>query len=271
MKKISLDSKIKLCGFLFAFPFFLFYLVPMVMTMGYSVVENSFSLQFAGLKHYADVWANEYFRLGLQNTFLISFVAVGCTLVLLLIACYFSMNLPTAAMKALFLLCIPFFTPSASMAAVWRSLFGTTLFSPDSLLRFSLVCMFIWKYLGVCILVLSFGMTQVPTDCLEAASLDGAGRLQTYVSVVLPMCRGTIALLFVLLLTYALRLYREDYLLYGEYPTDGVYLLQHYLTNHFRKLHYPAVAAGSVLFAGLCSIPLACIWLLGRRKERVAE
>lgn len=271
MKKISLDSKIKLCGFLFAFPFFLFYLVPMVMTMGYSMMENSFSLQFAGLKHYADVWANEYFRIGLQNTFLISFVAVGCTLVLLLIACYFSMNLPTAAMKALFLLCIPFFTPSASMAAVWRSLFGTTLFSPDSLLRFSLVCMFIWKYLGVCILVLSFGMTQVPTDCLEAAALDGAGRLRSYVSVALPMCRGIVTLLLVLLLTYALRLYREDYLLYGEYPTDGVYLLQHYLTNHFRKLHYPAVAAGSVLFAGLCSIPLACIWLLGRRKERVAK
>lgn len=271
MKRRSLNRKIGLAGFVCFLPFCVFYIAPMLITAGYSVVESSFSLRFAGFTHYAAVLSNDYFLLGLKNTLMISLLSVGSTFLLLLVICYFSMNRTAADMKPLFLLCIPFFTPTTSMAVIWRSLFGTTLFSPDSLLQWTLICMYIWKYLGVCILVLSFSMTQVPADCLEAAALDGAGRLRSYLRIVLPMCRGTVTLLMVLMLTYALRLYREAYLLYGEYPSDGVYLLQHYLTNHFRKLHYPIVAAGSVIFAGLGGLSMGCVWLLGRRRECTAQ
>lgn len=268
MKRMSLSRKMMLCGLAVFLPFAALYVVPLVMTLWYSVMENSFSMRFVGLLHYKEVWANEYFQMGLHNTFLISLASVGCNVMLLLCACFFGMYLPSYALRLLILLCIPYFAPSASVAAVWRSLFGTTLFSSDAWLRFSIGCLFLWKYSGVCVLILTVGIRQIPPEYLEAAEIDGAGRLRRYLLIALPMCRQILSLLLILMLAYALRLYREDYLLYGEYPVDGVYLLQHYLTNHFRKLHYPSVAAGTVIFVGMCSIIYGLMGLLGQKRRR---
>ncbi len=268
MKRMSLSRKMVLCGLVGFLPFAALYVAPLFMTLWYSVMENSFSMRFVGLMHYREVWGNEYFHMGLQNTFLISLASVGCNVALLLGACFFGMYLPASAARVLILLCIPYFAPSASMAAVWRGLFGATLFSSDAWLRFSIGCMFLWKYSGVCILMLTVGIRQIPPEYLEAAEIDGAGRLRRYLFIALPMCRQILSLLLLLMLAYALRLYREDYLLYGEYPVDGVYLLQHYLINHFRKLHYPTVAAGTVIFVGLCGGIYALMGLLGPKRRR---
>lgn len=48
----------------------------------------------------------------------------------------------------------------------------------------------------------------------------------------------------------ALKIYREAYLLYGEYPPNSVYLLQHYMNNHFYKLNYQRIASASLLLLG---------------------
>ena len=59
-------------------------------------------------------------------------------------------------------------------------------------------------------------------------------------SVLLGLCIALIDLFF------AWRTFREVYLLTGDYPHEGLYLLQHYLLHAFRRLQYGKLAAVSL-------------------------
>ena len=48
------------------------------------------------------------------------------------------------------------------------------------------------------------------------------------------------------------------YLLFGtSFPPDEVYLLQHYMYNHFLRLNYPYLAASALLFTLFLVIAVA--------------
>ena len=66
------------------------------------------------------------------------------------------------------------------------------------------------------------------------------------------------------------RVYKEAYLLFGEYPSEGVYLLQHYMSQQYMKLNYPYVSAAATVLMLLCAM-LYGAGLLGikRWNERV--
>ena len=59
------------------------------------------------------------------------------------------------------------------------------------------------------------------------------------------------------------RLFREAYVLYGAYPSESIYMVQHYMNNHFARLNYPTLASAAMLLtvflAGLM-LPLLCLF-----------
>ena len=56
-------------------------------------------------------------------------------------------------------------------------------------------------------------------------------------------------------------MYRESYLLFGDYPHESVYLMQNYMNNNFYAVNYQRLSTASILFgrfidaAGNASIP----------------
>ena len=70
-----------------------------------------------------------------------------------------------------------------------------------------------------------------------------------------------ISLALVVLLMFALRLYKESYLLFGEYPDESLYMIQHYMSNHFIRMNSQNVSVASVSFI---AISLTLYYLLSR-------
>ena len=45
------------------------------------------------------------------------------------------------------------------------------------------------------------------------------------------------------------KVFREVYLLTGDYPYDGLYMLQHFMNNTFNSLDYQKLSAAAVVMA----------------------
>jgi len=74
-----------------------------------------------------------------------------------------------------------------------------------------------------------------------------------------------IVLIFVLSFVNAFRVFREAYLIAGDYPHESIYMLQHLFNNWFTKLDIQKMSAAAVMMAAAVSILL---FLLERWNER---
>lgn len=96
---------------------------------------------------------------------------------------------------------------------------------------------------------------------------DGAGRPKAMLRIALPLLRPVTLFGIIYLAMNGLRIFRESYLLCGKYPPKNLYFIQNYVNNHFSKLDYSLLSAGSTLFALIVTVAFAVIWLLLGRKD----
>ena len=64
------------------------------------------------------------------------------------------------------------------------------------------------------------------------------------------------------------KVFREAWLVAGDYPQERMYLVQHLYNNWFRELDYDKIAAASVLVS---CVVLGLIPLLGRGWDREGQ
>ena len=253
----------------------------------FDVVRRSFvravSGQFCGLENYRMVFANTAFRLAVHNT--VRFVLVCLPLLLgvsLLLALLLNGWYTEAgkkklcAVKALYL--IPMAVPAASVVLLWKLLFDRHGFF-NGLLRLCgspavdwmntgaafavLVFSYIWKNLGYTVVLWLAGLAGVPQTVYEAAKMDGAGPVMQFFGITLPLIRPMIFTIVVLSFLNSFRVFREAYLVAGNYPQEEMYLLQHLFNNWFMELSVDKMAAGSVLLAlviGAAVLFLQSVW-----------
>lgn len=228
------------------------------------VIRRSFytalSGEFTGFKNYMTILGNSAFRLAAVNT--VRF-AVVCIPLLLLGGLGLALLIYRAAglEKWKFLYLLPMAMPAATVVLVWKLLFckqgfvnqlwGAHVdFMGESTAFWILVGSYIWKNLGYTLVLWLAGLKAVPGDILEAARVDGAGRLQCFLRVTLPNLKGAAYTITVLSFLNSFKVFREAYLVSGSYPQDdGIYLLQHLFNNWYAKLELDKMAAGAVLMA----------------------
>ncbi len=94
----------------------------------------------------------------------------------------------------------------------WLGTPGTALLST--------VLMMTWRFAGFYMVIMLAGLQAIPRELYEAASIDGAGRWRTFVSVTLPLMRSNLALCMLLIVTGGLTAFEQFYVLTGGGP-DG--------------------------------------------------
>ena len=114
-----------------------------------------------------------------------------------------------------------------------------------------LVISYLWKNLGYTIILWTAGLSAIPESVYEAARVDGAGNWQTFRYITLPNLKGTAYTIAVLSLLNSFKVFREAWLVAGDYPQERMYLMQHLYNNWFRELDFDKVAAASVLTSGV--------------------
>ncbi len=248
--------------------FALTYVLPFFMTGAYSMQENRFTHRFVGLANYGKVWQNSWAQLAVKNTLCVTLALVGSgALASLLLGFLLHRHRAWLAAGAVILLA-PMFIPSASVATLWRTVFQTNAFSSPARCYAALVSLFTWRYAGVGTLLICIGLSDIPDRLIDAARLDGAKTLRILLRVRLPLIRRQMALTLLFLLMYALRIYKESYLLFGDYPADCMYLIQHYMNNHFLKMNYQNIATAAMSLATASLLACAFLSQFARRGPR---
>lgn len=236
------------------------------------VIRRSFvqmvSGRFCGLENYRIVLHNRAFLLAVKNTLRFLLVCLplllGISLVLafLLHAWQMVFHQKLRLLKAAYL--VPMAIPAASLVLLWKLMFDKHGFVNGILhlcgihavdwmntgaAFFVLVFSYIWKNLGYTMVLWIAGLSSISPDLYEAAEMDGAGRMTQFFKITLPLIRPLIFTIVVLSFLNSFKVFREAYLVAGNYPQEDMYLLQHLFNNWFTDLSVDKMAAGSVLLA----------------------
>ena len=255
----------------------IFFLLPFGIVVYYSLINNPVMKDYVGLDNYKSLMQNSAFRKAARNTAFFSAVSVPLAVVLSLgLAVLFERNIPGKSILRTFFLS-PLMVPTASVVLVWQVLFhshGTVnqvaeMFGgePVDWLKSSkgqlvIILMFLWKNTGYNMILFMVALSGIPRDMLEVAELEGAGARYRFVHIKLRYLSPTILFVFILSMINSFKIFREVYLLTGNYPFDRLYMLQHFMNNTFNKLDYQKLSAAAVLFAVIMMVIMAVLFIL---------
>lgn len=268
-------------GWLFLAPcflgVFLFYVMPYGKIIRYSLQSNPVEQRFVGLTNYGKLLTNSAFRIAVQNTVWIT--AAGVLLLVpfsLLLACLMEQKSRANSVIRTCLLS-PLVVPAACVVMVWRALFGqsgtvnqilqafggasVSWFASDWS-RLMVVFLFLWKYAGYNLVVFLGALHGVPQEYVEVAQLEGAGSKRIFWTIKLRCISPTLFFVVLISIMNSLKLFREIYLMTGDYPNQSLYMLMHYLNNTLRSLDYQSMSAAAILFSLAMIIVIGILYLL---------
>lgn len=240
-----------------------FFVVPYVRVLYYSLIDNQFRRNFVGIANYINTLKNEYFLLALKNSMLLIAVAVPILIILsLVISLALSYGIRRIrGLRTAFIL--PMVIPSASAALVWSQFFS----GGESILPIYLL--FIWKNIGICVILMTAAFTCIDKAIYEAAAIDGARPFALHTRVTVPIILPTVVFSTLLVIVNSFKIFKEVFIYYGgtNYPPEAGYTLQYYMNNSFLKLDYQSLAASAVLTSLLVFLIVLGAMAVQRRVE----
>lgn len=247
----------------------LFVLLPFADVIRRSVSE-AMNSNFVGMDNYRTVFANQAFQKAVKNTGRFLMTCIPLLLVIslslaLLINHYgkLSDNREKGKFfKTSYL--IPMAIPIASVVLLWKLIFhdnglingmltgmgkSEISFINSDFAFYVLVFTYIWKNAGYDMVLWLGGLDSISLSLYEAASVDGAGALAKFRHITVPDLMPTLFVTAVLSLVNSFKVFREAYLIAGDYPHDSIYMLQHLFNNWFVSLDIQKMSAAAVLMA----------------------
>lgn len=216
----------------------IFYLLPLCYCALFSFSETSGRFIYAGIKNYESLLESGTFRLALGNTY---FWIVTLLLVLNLLAILLVYFLDTSkvTLGVLLISALPMLLPPALIV---RCLAEVEL--PPGL---ALFLIFLWKYLGFHVLLLKVVEMTIRKEWIEAAILDRGSKWQIFTKIVWQYLWPYQRFLLIFDVICFFRLFRENYLLFGSYPPDQVYMISNFFFNNFQNLNYQRLSSAAML------------------------
>lgn len=261
----------------------LFYAIPFVLVFLKSVTKGIGNTQeFAGTDHYEAMFENEIFVRAFGNT--MKFLVVALPLIIL-VAFIVALILKEQARKHQWLksvILLPYVMPVVGTVLIIDHLFTATGLVNEGLYALGLpvadwlnsewafivvVLLYLWKNTGYAVILLLSGLTTIPEELYDAASIDGASKFHRLRYITLPQMWYSFFFATVFSLINAFKCFREIFLIGGTYPHNSIYMLQHFINNSFEKMSYPKLAVASILLLIVIVTVFAVFYRLVLRKE----
>ena len=272
-KKIwnGVNAKVRdfLASLCFSGPSFLgmliFFVAPFCVVIYYSFIAGALDHSFVGLKNYIAVWNNGAFQIAVKNTAVFSGLSVPLAVVLaLVLALMLECRIPFKSQFRTFFLS-PMMVPVASIILVWQVLFHSNGVVNEFLSVFGvkaidwlksdycmvvIVLLFLWKNLGYNMILFMAALNNIPKELLEVAEVEGASKAYQFFHIKLRYLSPTVLFVTILSIINSFKVFREIYLLSGDYPYEGLYMLQHFMNNMYNKnLDYQRLSASAIMLA----------------------
>jgi multiple sugar transport system permease protein len=239
--------------------------------------------QLTGFDNYIELLSDDRFMKALRNTFFYTIVSVPLGLT---IALGLSMALNTRVRGIAFIRTayfLPVVTSTIAIALVWQWIYAAPAgllnqilgvfgiptqkwLSDPTLAMPAIIAMSIWQGLGVNVIIFLAGLQGIPSDLLDAASVDGAGSRARFRHVTLPLLTPSIFFTGVLSLISSFQVFDAIFVLAKPRPTDATITIVYFIYENgfkFFKMGY-ASAASWVLFLIVALFTAIYFWSQNR-------
>ena len=232
-----------------------------------------------GLDNYAALLTDDRFLKALRNTFFYTVVSVplGLTIALGLAIALNAKVRGIAFIRTAYFL--PVVTSTIAIALVWQWIYSADSgllnqvlgavgvpsqkwLSDPTLAMPSIIAMSIWQGLGVNVIIFLAGLQAIPSDLLDAASVDGAGSWARLRNVTLPLLTPSIFFTGVLSLIGSFQVFDQIFVLAKPRPTEATITVVYFIYENgfkFFKMGY-ASAASWILFLIVALFTAVYFW-----------
>lgn len=264
----------------------IFFVIPFVVVIYYSMVDNPINREFVFFQNFINVLQNQAFIKAAKNTATFSLMTVPLAVVLSLgLALLLDAKIPYKSQFRTFFLS-PMMVPVASVVLIWQVLFhyngavNGVLVSlgrdkidwlKSDYSQVVIAILFLWKNLGYNMILFMAGLANIPKDLLEVIRLDNSSPWVAFVHIKLRYLSPTILFVTILSLINSFKVFREAYLMTGDYPYDSLYLLQNFMNNTFQSLDYQKLSAAAILMAAVMVVLIGGLFLAENRFGKDVE
>jgi len=261
-----------------------FFLVTIVLSLlQWNLVRPDLGIRFHGLSNFIQVLTSFEIYVVIFNTFLISGIALvlsfalGLGFALLLNRNFFGVGF----LRALIL--IPFFIADVVVGIVFKTLmlhpsFGIAGYvasffnaTPVDFMGghalFSVILLIVWQWTPFFILILLAGLRGMNEEILQSAQIDGAGKITTLVSIVIPSILHHIEVAILLGLIFILKVFGIIYVTTSGGPGVSTTTLPYkvFKVNQF-KLEVGEAAAYACITVVITLVILTSVFKYFRKK-----
>lgn len=273
----------KITPYIFIFPTVIllsvFLVVPIIMVIGYSMFDNVIANKnpvFVGLENFISLLADADFWNAIKNTLyfvIVSIVAhmiIGMTFAMILNTRYLHIRT-----KGIFrvIYALPWMFTASIIAIVWRIILNpngvldyvvTTLgfasghiewLASRALALKSVTLMNIWAGYPFFMISILAGLQGISADLYEAASLDGANSVKSFLYITIPQLKPILSSLLMLDFVWTLQQFALIWMTTGGGPvnaseTIGIIIYK----EAFTRFQYSRASAAAVLLLLVCTI-----------------
>ncbi|WP_123041107.1 carbohydrate ABC transporter permease [Cohnella candidum] len=222
--------------------------------------------KWIGFRNYSSLFKDDIFLQSLWNGVIIFFMYVPLLLFLSLVFAVI-LNSAFVRLKGFFRAAyfIPYITSLVAVGFTFRMLFGTEYGYINELLtsmglaktdwlgtiwgaRITLAILVIWRWLGYNMVIMLAGLQNIPSDLYEAARIDGAGPVQSFFRITIPMMAPIIMFTSILSTIGTFQLFAEPLVLTrgSGGPENSIMSVIMYVYNQsfsYLKFGYASAAA----------------------------
>jgi multiple sugar transport system permease protein len=271
LKKRKFNRSEAIAGYAFIAPWAIGFLVFTLGAMIYSLIISFTHYNLAtgtappaGLSNYKELWNDPQIRKSLSNTLFYAVLAVPLEIIFALFLAsllnrvkrgagifrtvyYLPKMTPMVAVASMFLLLLNGNTGAINKGLGLIGIEGPQWLIDPHWVKPSIVLMTLWGVSGTMVIFLA-ALKNVPRELYEVASLDGAGPVQQFFTVTVPMISSAIFFNVIVLTIAALQVFDQAYLLFWRDQNNaspesslfyGVYLFQ----QAFRQFDFGFAAA----------------------------
>lgn len=231
--------------------FAVFSLIPLLFSviLSFAKWDASHPIEFVGLKNYINVFADETFRISLENTIYYTALTVPFTMIcsLALAIILNRKGKMITFVRGVFF--FPYVASTIAIAAVWNMLLLPTMgpinnilmaigvknppgwFTSTDTALVTVVIVSVWRMMGYYMIMYLGGLQGIPEELYEAARMDGANKRQQFFKVTMPLLGPTHFFVSVMLVINCFKVFDLIFALTSGGPGRSTNVLVYYVYN----------------------------------------
>ena len=229
---------------------------------------------YIGTQNYSKIFHSSNFLLAGKNTLVFILCSTPVLLALSLCIAVLLQQITKKQKKAgtgngsrlTLLYLLPLAIPVAALTGVWKIFFyehgllnalrdflGMSkidwLNSEYSMLV--VIATYLWRNFGYTMILWLAGLSAINPELYEAAAMEGADSKKQFIYITAPLLKPLGFTVSVLAVLNTFKVFRDIYLISGDYPNKNIYMIQHLLNNWFTNMEFGKITAAALIIIAI--------------------